>query len=106
MHWHNHQRLHGYIGGIVRNTGSVLLAVGGVEDHVHLRVSLGRIPSYNPSQQIARAVGSQLMSVQGPLTRSLRDARLALAAMEKNLVEGAQNVQWALLNLSEFLYNF
>jgi hypothetical protein len=31
---------------------------------------------------------------------------LALSAMEKNRVEGAQNVQWALLNLSEFLYNF
>ena len=31
---------------------------------------------------------------------------LALAAMEKNRIEGEQNVQWALLNLSEFLYNF
>src|SRR6516162_1194342 len=48
---------------------------------VGLRVSLGRIPAYNPSQQIARAVGAQLMSVQGPLTRSVRDARLTLAAM-------------------------
>jgi REP element-mobilizing transposase RayT len=35
-------RLYGYIGGIVRNTGSQLLATGGVEDHVHLLVSLGR----------------------------------------------------------------
>src|SRR6266404_2688141 len=50
---------------------------------VGLRVSLGRVPSYNPSQPVARAVGSQLMSVQGPLTRSVRDARLALAAMAK-----------------------
>jgi amidase len=48
---------------------------------IGLRVSLGRIPAYNPSQQIARAVGAQLMSVQGPLTRSLRDTRLALAVM-------------------------
>ena len=31
---------------------------------------------------------------------------LAVTAMEKNRVEGAQNVQWALLNLVEFLYNF
>jgi hypothetical protein len=31
---------------------------------------------------------------------------LALSAMEKNRVTGAQNVQWALLNLVEFLYNF
>jgi REP element-mobilizing transposase RayT len=35
-------RLYGYMGGIIRNTGSVLLASGGVEDHVHLLVSLGR----------------------------------------------------------------
>ncbi len=48
---------------------------------VGLRVSLGRIPSYNPSQPIARAIGSQLMAVQGPIVRSVRDARLALAAM-------------------------
>jgi amidase len=48
---------------------------------VGLRVSLGRVPSYNPSQPVARPIGSQLMSVQGPLTRSVRDARLALAAM-------------------------
>jgi amidase len=48
---------------------------------VGLRVSLGRIPSYNPSQPVARPIGSQLMSVQGPLTRSMRDARLALAVM-------------------------
>jgi amidase len=48
---------------------------------VGLRVSLGRIPSYNPSQPVARPIGSQLMAVQGSLTRTVRDARLALAAM-------------------------
>ena len=35
-------RLYGHMGGILRNTGSVLLAIGGVADHVHLLVSLGR----------------------------------------------------------------
>ncbi|HZU90843.1 MAG TPA: amidase [Stellaceae bacterium] len=48
---------------------------------VGLRVSLGRIPSYNPSQPTARPIGAQLMAVQGPLVRSVRDARLALKAM-------------------------
>src|SRR6185312_894611 len=48
---------------------------------VGLRVSLGRIPSFNPSAPAGRPIGAQLMSVQGPLTRSVRDARLALAAM-------------------------
>ena len=33
-------RLHAYLGGIVRNQGGVPEGVGGVEDHVHLLVSL------------------------------------------------------------------
>ena len=33
-------RLHAYLGGIVRNQGGVAEAVGGVEDHVHLLASL------------------------------------------------------------------
>ena len=35
-------RLYAYIGGVTRNTGSVPVAVGGMPDHVHLLVSLGR----------------------------------------------------------------
>jgi hypothetical protein len=31
---------------------------------------------------------------------------LGVSFLEKNRVEGAQNVQWALLNLVEFLHNF
>lgn len=34
------------------------------------------------------------------------ERQLAIAALAKNRVEGAQNLQWALLNLVEFLYNF
>jgi len=48
---------------------------------VGLRPSLGRIPAFNPSQPAARPIGSQLMSVQGPLTRTVRDCRLALSVM-------------------------
>jgi REP element-mobilizing transposase RayT len=33
-------RLHAYLGGIVRNLGGVAEAVGGVEDHVHLLLNL------------------------------------------------------------------
>ena len=32
--------LYGYMGGIVKNQGGVLLAIGGIEDHVHLLVGL------------------------------------------------------------------
>jgi hypothetical protein len=37
---------------------------------------------------------------------SPEEKALAVSVMEKGRVEGAQNVQWALLNLAEFLYNF
>ena len=44
---------------------------------VGLRPTSGRIPSNNPSAPGGRAIGGQLMAVQGPLTRTVRDARLA-----------------------------
>ena len=34
------ERLHGYLGGIVKGLGGVPLAIGGIEDHVHLLVGL------------------------------------------------------------------
>ena len=36
--WKN--RLHAYIGGIVKNLEGVPLAVGGIEDHVHILIGL------------------------------------------------------------------
>ncbi len=48
---------------------------------VGLRPSLGRVAAFNPSATAPRRMNSQMMSVQGPLTRSVRDARLALGAM-------------------------
>jgi amidase len=46
-----------------------------------IRPSFGRVPSYNPTQVAERSLSSQLMSVQGPLARSVADLRLGLAAM-------------------------
>ena len=37
---------------------------------------------------------------------SAEETTFALSVMERNRKEGAQNVQWALLNMAEFLYNF
>ena len=48
---------------------------------VGLRVSYGRIPSFNFSAPAPRPISAQLMAVQGPLARRVRDARLAFAAM-------------------------
>ena len=51
---------------------------------VGLRTGFGRIPSYNATAANAgRPVGGMLMAVQGPHTRSVRDARLALEVMAR-----------------------
>jgi len=51
---------------------------------VGLRAGFARIPAFNPSAANAgRAVGAVLMAVQGPHTRTVRDARLALKAMAR-----------------------
>jgi len=46
-----------------------------------LRPSFGRVPAYNPSGKSERVISAQLMSVQGPLARSVRDVRLGFQAM-------------------------
>ncbi len=48
---------------------------------VGLRPSFGRVPAFNPSATAERAPGAQILSVQGPIARSVRDIRLALGAM-------------------------
>jgi len=62
------------IGGSVRIPANCCGIVG-------LRTAFGRVPAINPSAPGGRPLGAQLMSVQGPHTRTVRDARLALAAM-------------------------
>jgi REP element-mobilizing transposase RayT len=39
------QRLWEYLGGMVRNAGGIPLQIGGVEDHVHLLVTLRQQPA-------------------------------------------------------------
>lgn len=46
-----------------------------------LRPTPGRVPAFNPSAKTDRPITAQMMSVQGPLARSLADLRLALKAM-------------------------
>ncbi len=49
-----------------------------------IRPSLGRVPAFNPSTGVERPPAVQLMSVQGPMAREVRDVRLALAAMAQS----------------------
>ncbi len=46
-----------------------------------LRPSFGRVPAWNPTAATERSLSSQLLSVQGPLARSVRDLRLGLATL-------------------------
>ena len=46
-----------------------------------LRPTFGRVPAYNPNAAEDRPITAQLMAVQGPIARSVRDLRLGLAAM-------------------------
>lgn len=64
------------IGGSVRIPANCCGVVG-------LRTAFGRVPAFNPSAPGGRPLGGQLMSVQGPHTRTVRDTRLALAAMAR-----------------------
>jgi amidase len=48
---------------------------------VGLRTGLGRVPAYSTTTAAPRPIGAQLMSTQGPLTRTVRDARLAFEVM-------------------------
>ncbi|MEM8578542.1 MAG: amidase [Pseudomonadota bacterium] len=49
---------------------------------VGLRPSLGRVPAFNPSAPAERPPMTMLMSVQGPLGRSVADVALGLHAMQ------------------------
>lgn len=49
-----------------------------------LRPTAGRVPAYNPSATAERSITPQLMSVQGPLARSIADLRLGYHAMAQH----------------------
>lgn len=51
---------------------------------VGLRPALGRVPAFNATFVGERPITAQIMAVQGPLARSVKDIRLGLAAMAKS----------------------
>jgi amidase len=62
------------IGGSIRYPSYVCGLAG-------IRLSFGRVPSFNATAPEERPLSGQIMGVQGPLARRVRDLRLGLAAM-------------------------
>ncbi len=46
-----------------------------------IRPTMGRVPAFNATASVERAATNQLMAVNGPLGRKVRDVRIGLAAM-------------------------
>ena len=51
-------RLYSYIGGIVHNAGGSLVTAGGVPDHLHLIVSLGKMMSTADAMRVIKSNSS------------------------------------------------
>lgn len=92
--WHRDYTVGGSSGGAAASvaTGMVPIAhgndIGGSVRYpavcnglVGLRPSYGRVPSFNATAKGAGSIASQLMAVQGPIARTVRDAELAFRAM-------------------------
>ena len=59
-------RLHAYLGGIARENGMTALAVGGVSDHIHVLLSLGRTMSPAKAVQLLKAGSSKWVNESFP----------------------------------------
>lgn len=59
-------RLYEYMGGIVRNIGGVLMAAGGMPDHVHLLASLGRRATVADAMRDIKANSSRWIQATFP----------------------------------------
>jgi len=58
-------RLYGYLNGVCKGLGSPLIIAGGVEDHVHLLVSLGKATSIADLLKETKKESSKWMKEQG-----------------------------------------
>jgi REP element-mobilizing transposase RayT len=63
-------RLYEYIGGILRNHDGILLAAGGMPDHVHLLVGLHREMSVSEGVKLVKANSSKWIHDEFPARRA------------------------------------
>lgn len=53
------ERLYGYIGGVLRQNGGVLIKAGGIEDHIHLLATLSKQQSVSEALRIIKTNSSR-----------------------------------------------
>jgi hypothetical protein len=76
-----------------------------VNDRV-LAASGGRVKRLLDTVEDNGAIVDELFRATLSRDPTAEERLTAVSFLDKNRVEGAQNIQWALLNLVEFLYNF
>ena len=65
----------------------------------------GRLAKLMKSDKSDREILDELFLATLARDPSAEEQQVALAAIDKNRVEGAQNLQWALINQVEFFFN-
>jgi putative transposase len=65
-------RLHAYMGALVRDCGCEMLRINSVEDHVHIMFGLGRSVTLSTVAMKVNAYSSQWLKSQGPQYRHFR----------------------------------
>jgi len=83
-------RLYPFVGGIVRKRGCVLSLIGGMPDHVHLLVSLGRETCVADLVRDVKSISSQWVHDQFPTRRAFawQSGYGAFAVSFSNVHEG------------------
>ena len=64
------QRLYDYIGGILDENGSKLLAIGGMPDHIHILASISKELSISTALRLIKSNSSKWVHEEFPIHRS------------------------------------
>jgi putative transposase len=83
--------LFAFIGGVVRSKGSTMLTAGGVADHVHLLISLGREVSLAEMMRLIKANSSKWVHEAYPDTLFAWQAGYGAFAVSYSRIEAVRD---------------
>src|SRR5262245_12441748 len=76
---HLRERLWPYLGGIARHNGTKALSIGGIQDHVHLLVSLPATMPIAKAMQLIKGSSSKWVHDTFPTQRASSPGKLSMA---------------------------